>query len=464
MRLRAPNAFVLIVIIMTVMMVLTWIIPGGEYARESRTFAGTGTREIVLPDQFTAVDSNPRSPIDLLLAPMHGAERAAHTIAFVLLIGGAFGVLMATGVLMAGLQWLTLKVGGIGRFAVIPILMFTFSLGGALFGMAEECLVFVLLTIPLAISLRFDCMTGIAIPFVASQIGFATAFVNPFSFGIAKQIAEQPVDIGFGYRVFAWILLTGVGCGVVMLHAWRVGRDPTASPTQTADASWRERLKSDSTVNTPEGLLSTSQIITLAVLGLMIVLLAYGSIQLGWYINELAALFLAMALFCGLTARLTPNRMADAFMAGARDLCPTAIIIAFSRAIVVLAEDAHVIDTVLHAVAVRLDDFGPSVGVLLMYGFQSCLNFLIPSGSGQAALTMPIMTPLADILGISRENAILAFQFGDGFTNLIIPTSAILMGILSAAGVSYGAWLRWFGKWQLLLLGLGAVLLVVAPF
>ncbi len=466
MQLRAPNAFVLIVSIMAAMMIATWFIPGGRYAREERAFEGYGTKEIVLPDQFEPVASDPQTPFDLLLAPMKGAEQAAETIAFVLLIGGAFGVLMHTGALMAGLKWLTLRARGAGRFVVIPVLMFAFSLGGVLFGMAEECLVFVLLTVPLAISLGFDATTGVAIPFVGSQAGFATAFVNPFSFGIAKQIAEQPAEIGYGYRVFCWLLVTSVCVAIVMAHARRVAADPSNSLTPESDANWRRRLAAeDRAAANPDGpVITRSQVVTLAVFALMMVVLGYGSIALGWYVVEIAGLFLAMALFCGITAKLSPNRIADAFISGARDLCGTAVLVAFSRSIVVLAEDANIIDTILHSVASRLDHLGPDLGVFVMYSFQSCLNFLIPSGSGQAALTMPIMTPLSDLLGIHRESAILAFQFGDGFTNLIIPTSVILVGVISSAGISYGTWFRWWAKWQLLLFALGALLLYAAPW
>ncbi len=463
MTFRAPNAFVLIFTIMVAVMVLTWIVPGGEYARERRDFAGSGSKEVVLPDQFQHVESVPQTPLDLLLAPMRGAEEAMHTLAFILLIGGAFGVLSATGALTAGLRWLTQHVRGAGRFAVIPILMFAFSLGGVLFGMAEECLVFVLLTVPLAISLGFDAITGVAIPFVGSQAGFATAFVNPFSFGIAKQIAEQPTETGFGYRVFCWLVVTGVCAAIVTLHARRVARDPAASLTAAADAEWRRKLAQGPEA-TEHNDITPSQVATLGVFGVMMAVLGYGSLRLGWYVAEIAALFLAMALACGLTARLSPNRIADAFMVGARDLCPTAVLVAFARAIVVLAEDARIIDTLLHAVATHLGHLGPATGAFVMYAFQSVLNFLIPSGSGQAALTMPIMTPLADVLGIHRETAILAFQFGDGFTNLIIPTSVILVGVVSAAGFSYGTWFRWWAKWQLLLFVLGATLLHFAPW
>jgi uncharacterized ion transporter superfamily protein YfcC len=398
---------------------------------------------------------------------MKGAEQAVHTLAFILLIGGAFGVLTATGALMAGLRWLTQRVQGAGRVVVVPVLMFAFSLGGVLFGMAEECLVFVLLTVPLAISLGFDAMTGVAIPFVGSQAGFATAFVNPFSFGIAKQIAEQPTDVGFGYRVLCWVIVTGVCAAIVTVHALRVARNPAASPTAAADEMWRQKLAAendgDKRVSANDHI-TGAQTATLVVFAAMMFLLGYGSVQLGWYVAEIAALFLALALFCGLTARLSPNRIADAFMAGAKDLCPTAVLVAFARAIVVLAEDARIIDTVLHSVASRLAHLGPDAGAMVMYAFQSGLNFFIPSGSGQAALTMPIMTPLADLLGINRETAILAFQFGDGFTNMIIPTSVILVGVVSAAGFSYGTWFRWWWKWQLLLFALGGILLLTAPF
>jgi len=461
MKLKAPNAFVLIFGIMIGMACLSWVVPGGEYARVEKEIEGLGTRMVVAPEQFENVEAVGQGVFKLIQSPIKGAEHAAETLAFILLIGGAFGVLQATGALMAGLKWLTLRARGSGRFLMIPILMMAFSTGGVLFGMAEETLVFVLLTVPLAVSLGFDTITGVAIPFVGSQAGFATAFVNPFSFGIAKSIAEQPSGVGQGYRIACWLIVTGICIAFVTWHAWRVSKEPSRSLTPELDESWRKKVAQDD----DEGAVITGpQVFTLAVFAACMAWLAYGSVALGWYVTEISGVFIGMAIVCGIAGRLSPGRMADAFMQGARDLCATAVLVAFSRAILVLAEDAHIIDTILHSVASAMEGQGPAFGVQCMYVVQSTLNFLIPSGSGQAALTMPIMTPLADLLHIHRENAVLAFQFGDGFTNMIIPTNPVCIGVIGAAGLGYGTWFRWMLKWQVLLFFVGAVLLFLSPF
>jgi uncharacterized ion transporter superfamily protein YfcC len=465
MKLKAPNAFVLIFGIMVGMACLSWVIPGGEYARVEKEIEGLGTRMVVDPDRFEEVEAVGQGAFALIQAPIKGAEHAAETLAFILLIGGAFGVLQATGALMAGLKWLTLRARGSGRFLMIPILMMAFSAGGVLFGMAEETLVFVLLTVPLSVSLGFDTITGIAIPFVGSQAGFATAFVNPFSFGIAKSIAEQPLDEGQGYRVMCWLVVTGVCIAFVTWHAWRVSKDPGRSLTPELDASWRQKVaEEDAGRDSSDAVVTGPQFFTLLVFAACMVWLGYGSIALGWYVTEISGVFIGMAIVCGIAGRLAPGKMADAFMQGARDLCGTAVLVAFSRAILVLAEDAHIIDTMLHSVAGAMEGQSSGFGVQCMYVVQSTLNFLIPSGSGQAALTMPIMTPLADLLHIHRENAVLAFQFGDGFTNMIIPTNPVCIGVIGAAGLGYGTWFRWMLKWQVILFIVGAVLLSLSPF
>lgn len=465
MKLKAPNAFVLIFGIMIAMACLTWIVPGGEYAREERAIEGVGTRMVVVPERFEEVEAVGQGPFQLIQSPILGAEDAADTLAFILLIGGAFGVLQATGALMAALKWLTMRARGSGRFLMIPVLMFAFSTGGVLFGMAEETLVFVLLTVPLAVSLGFDTVTGVAIPFVGSQAGFATAFVNPFSFGIAKSIAEQPSGVGQGYRVVCWLIVTSICIAFVMWHAWRVAKDPSRSMTPELDETWRRKVAEDDASDTSEGgVISKAQVFTLLVFAACMVWLGYGSIRLGWYVTEISGVFIGMAIVCGIAGRLSPGQMADAFMQGAKDLCPTAVLVAFSRAILVLARDAHIVDTILHSVAGAMEGQGPAIGVQCMYLVQSTLNFMIPSGSGQAALTMPIMTPLADLLQIHRESAVLAFQFGDGFTNMIIPTNPVCIGTIGAAGLGYGTWFRWMLKWQVLLFFTGALLLAMSPF
>lgn len=457
---RAPNVFVLIVSILVVVGVLTWIVPGGKFERAEKVLP-TGTQQVVVPDSFQEVEARPQGPWELLKAPFRGFEKASGVIGFILLVGGAFGVLARTGAIPAFLVWFTVKIGRRFRLLVIPILMGMFSLGGALFGMSEEIIVFVPLTVPLAIALGYDTVTGVAIPFIGTQVGFATAFVNPFTLGIAKGIAEQPLGEGREFRILAWVAMTALGIALVMWHAHRVGRDPSRSPTQKIDEAWRGRIQDPAQESA--GLTGRHIAVLLAFAASMVVL-GIGALRWDWYITELAGLFIGLAVACGVLARIAANDTANAFLDGAKEMIAPALLVAFSRAILVVAEDGQIIDTMLSSLAGSLDGLGPTVTAELMYGAHTAINFFVPSGSGQAALTMPVMTPLADLVGVHRETAILAFQLGDGLTNLVIPTSAVLIAVLAMARLELGTWLRWIWRRQLVLCVFGGILLALAPW
>ncbi len=338
MKLRAPNVLVLMSSILVLMTVLTWIIPPGVYEREETKIEGVGTRRVVVLDEnnkptFMAVDPAAQQPNgvigwagavvvgngtrqgiwQLLQAPFHGfgKDDAWKVIGFILLIGGAFGVLNKTGAIMAGLMWLVRATGKMGRFIMVPVLIFAFSAAGMSFGMAEESIAFALITVPLAVALRFDVITGIAIPFVGSQAGFATAFINPFTYRIAKQIAGVPTDEGVGYRVFCWLVVTSVCAAVVTWHAWRVFKDPRKSPTPEIDIRWRAKLTEDAHGHDQASKRDLWVIVLF--LGSM-AFLTYGSIRLDWYISEMAAVFLGMCVVCGKIGGLSFREMAESFM------------------------------------------------------------------------------------------------------------------------------------------------------
>jgi uncharacterized ion transporter superfamily protein YfcC len=456
---RAPNVFVLVLAILVAVCAATWVVPGGQYDRVEKKLA-TGTKKIVVADSFKDVEAERQGPWQMLQAPLEGFVQAADIIGFILLVGGAFGVLSKTGAILAFLAWLTIKVGSRTRVLVIPILMLTFSLGGALFGMSEEIIVFIPLTVPLAVALGYDVITGIAIPFVGTQLGFAAAFVNPFTLGIAKGIAEQPLDEGRGYRIVCWAVLTVVGIALVMSHARRVQRDPANSPSPELDAQWRTRFQDPSAATK---LTRRHVAVLVSFLGSMVVL-ALGALRWDWYIGELSGLFLGMALVCGVVSGLGANTIADSFVEGTKELAACALLVALSRSILVVAEKGKIIDSMLHSLAGMLDGLDPTITAELMYLAHTAINFFVPSGSGQAALTMPIMTPLSDLTSVPRETAILAFQLGDGLTNLIIPTSAVLIGVMSMARLELGTWLRWMWKRQLALCILGGILIALAPW
>lgn len=470
-RFRAPDTTLIIFLIIVVAAVLTWIVPPGAFERSEIEVAGVGMREVVLPGSYERIE-RPDEDVGARLAHSVGMvfkapilgfidPDAAPIIAFVLLVGGAFAVLTATGAVDAGLRWIVQAAEGSAALDVllIPLFMTLFSLGGAVFGMAEETIPFVLIFVPLALALGYDSLTGAAIPFLGSAAGFAAAFLNPFTVGVAQGIAGVPLFSGKGFRIVLWVIVTAVVILFVVWHARRVRRDPTLSPTRAIDDRMRE---SGLHLNVSGAAFTGRQGIVLAVFFLGLAALVFGVLQFGWYIVEIAALFVAMGVAMGIAGGLGGNETAKAFMEGVRDLAPTALIIGLARGILVVLQDGQVVDTILYALSSGLAGTGSTVAAMAMFGVQTAINFFVPSGSGQAALTMPLMAPLADLVGVTRQTAVLAFQMGDGFTNMIIPTSAVLMGVLSLARVPWTTWARWVLPLQVVLFGLGLVALAVA--
>lgn len=434
-------------------MVLTWIIPSGEYAREV-----VDGRTIVVAGTYETVEASPQGLSELLMAPIKGIVGASQIIAFVLLVGGAFSVLTATGALDAGL-------GSILKFAqknpgmrhlIIPVLMVFFSLAGSTFGMSEENLVFILITIPLARSMGYDNIVGIAIPFVGTGAGFAGAVVNPFTLGIAQGIAELPVGSGAGYRWIVWAVFTLIAIGFVMAYVFKLEKNPELALKTHSDSEEETGMR--------DGKFTTRHKIVLLLFVGAIAMLMYGSNSLGWYIDEISALFLALGLIAAIIARMKVSETVNAFTTGAKDMLVAALIIGLSRGVLVVAEDGKIIDTLLYAMSSSAEGFPNYISVQIMFAVQGFINIFIPSGSGQAAITMPIMTPLADLLNIHRQTAVLAFQFGDGLLNLVIPTSGVTMGVLAIAKIPFNTWIKWVWKLMVFFILASMILLAIPEF
>ncbi|TXB65582.1 YfcC family protein [Phaeodactylibacter luteus] len=433
---KFPDTLVIILGIMAVFAALTWIIPAGEFAR-----AESGGRAVIVPGSYELTASSPQGLGAVLMAPARGFISAAQIIAFVFLVGGAFGTITRTGAIDSGLQQIVAFSQSNPRYkrSILPLVITLFSLAGATFGMSEEVLVFVLITIPLARALGYDTITGVAISFVGAGLGFAGAFINPFTVGVAQGIAELPPGSGLGYRLAAWGCITLTGIVYIMRYAGKVEQHPEMSPVYEAGGEDKPTAGT-----APQHHFTAAHKAILLLLAAAIGLLVYGVSNWGWYINEIAALFIATGLIAGAAGRLGWGKGAAAFKEGAGDMLTAALVIAMAKGLIVIAEDGKIIDTLLHAMASATAGLPKAVTVELMFALQTALNFFVPSGSGQAALTMPIMAPLSDLLGIGRQTAVLAFQFGDGLSNLIIPTSGVTMGVLAIARIPYQVWAKWF--------------------
>lgn len=453
-RLRMPNTFVLLFAILALIALATWLVPGGKY--DTRLVDG---RQLVDPASFHYVASNPQGLVALLKAPIRGFVESAQIIGFVLFVGGAFAVLQRTEAIDTAIRSIARAHtrSQLVRTLLIPVFVTLFSLGGATFGMNEEVIPFILIFVPLALALGYDTITGVSIPFLGSQVGFGAAFLNPFNVGIAQGIAGVPVFSGMGYRLVVWAAATLVTVLFLMWYAARVKRNPTLSPTYILDQAKRQELPAADADQHER--MTGRHAAVLAIFGLTLGAMVIGVVRYEWFIDEIAALFVAMAIVVGLIGRLGADDWVAAFMQGVKDLAPTALVIAIARATMVIARDAQIIDTMLHGLMPLVQSSHPVFAAQKMYLIQSVINFFIHSGSGQAALTMPIMAPLADLVGVTRQTAILAFQLGELSTPMI-PTSGITVGVLALARIPWLTWAKWMVPLQLIYLALALALLV----
>ncbi len=455
--LRMPSTLLILASLIVLAAVASWIVPAGRYERV--VVEGV---ERVDPGSFHPIPRNPQGLGDVMMAPIKGFVDAALIIGFVLMVGGSFGIVQKTGAIDEAIGSVVRMHGrsALARRLLIPLLMVLFSLAGSLFGMSEEVIPFILIIVPMALALGYDTVTGVAIPFLGAGAGFAGAFLNPFTIGVAQGIAGLRLFSGLEYRLVVWVVSTALTVWFVMRYAARVKAHPQLSITYESDLQARSSLQ----VDLGGGSLDLRHRIVLWVLAASMGILVLGVLRFKWYIHEIAGLFVAMGVVAGIAGGLRPSDIADAFTAGARDLVNTGLVIAFSRGILITAQQGGVVDTLLHGLSSLVKVFHPIAASWAMFLVQTIINFFVPSGSGQAALTMPIMAPLSDLVGVSRQTAVLAFQFGDGYSNMIIPTSAVTMSVLTIAKIPWSIWARWVLKLEIVLFVAGLVMLVPPYF
>ena len=431
---RTPDTFVILFALILVCAAATWFVPGGSYVHgEDGSLS------------FERVEAVPQT-WQVFSALYEGFKLQAGIIAFILIVGGAFWVLNATGAVSSGIRTFIARVGKYDRWVLVSLTLL-FSLGGAVFGMSEETIPFVGIVVPLAVSLGYDAITGLLVVYVAANIGFSAAFLNPFTVGIAQEMAGLTLFSGMGWRIGCWVLLTGLFVGFVLWYARRVRKAP-AGAAGVPEASPAESVSPG------------RQRWVLLLLLATVVALIVGATVWHWYIAEISALFLAMGILCGAVAGFAPGRIAREFVAGAKDIFPAALVVGLASGAVVILQNGRVMDSILHGLESGLGDAGKVGGLSLMYGIQTLINLLIPSATAKAAITIPIMAPFSDLIGVSRQAMVLAFQFGDGFTNMVTPTSGVLIAALAMARVPYAEWVRFIWKYVLFLILLGFVLLL----
>jgi len=451
------NTLVMISCVVLLIAGTTWVIPGGEYARTIKD-----GKTLVVPGSFHYVESNPQGVGALLMSPLKGFAQAATIIGFLFIIGGAFSIIQRTGAIMVSVQRMAFTFAQKPHLEkyFIPVTMIIFSAAGSIFGSAEETLPFILIFIPLAFSMGYDSIVGTSIPFLGAAAGFAGSTLNPFTVGIAQSIAEVPLYSGLGYRIIIWVISTAAMIIFIMLYAKKIKANPKASPMYELDLKRKSEMHLDNSV---QGEFKLSHKLVLASFGIAMVVLIIGILGFKWYITELGGLFLALGIIAGLLGKLKTAEITEAFKDGAKDMVGVALIIGCARAILVLATDGRIMDTMLFQISGVISSMHPVLASQSMFVMQGIINFLVHSASGQAMLTMPVMAPLADVIGVSRQVAVLAFQFGEGWINPILPTSGVTMGVLGLACIPWEKWFKWMLPAQIFFFIL-ALLLLIPPF
>lgn len=518
-----PHTFVIVFFIIIFSAILTWFVPGGEFDREVIHLSDGTAREVIVKDSFHYTDNIPQT-WEIFSAFFDGFVDKADIIIFILLIGGAFWIMNDSKAIDVGIFTFLKKTKRIEHFKffkflgieniIITLIMIMFSIFGAVFGMSEETIAFVIIFVPLALSMGYDSIVGVNMCFVAAGLGFAGALLNPFTIGIAQGLSGIPLFTGIEYRLFTWVVLNLFGIIYILRYAKKVKKNPEVSLVFEDDnVNWRskEHINVDQMkYNTPISAWITYVIISvvlviiafinlsttlsignssitipiipiltgvfiaispfflkksvhffiLNILMFTILFLIIGVMGYGWYVMEIATLFFAMGLASGIANNKSPNNITKLFIEGVKDISSAALIVGLAGGIIIVLQEGKIIDTILNSVSQSMKTMGKVGSIGIMYMIQTFINIIIPSGSAKAALTMPIMAPFSDLIGISRQATVMAFQFGDGFTNMITPTSGVLIGVLGVAKIPYEKWVKWITPFMIILIILGFLLLI----
>ena len=526
---KVPHTYVIVFGIIVISAILTWFIPPGKYVEVTTLVDGREQSRMVffyeenLPEAAAAEFSSNVQTWHVFSALFNGFVKQSNIIIFILMIGGAFWIMNKSKAIDVGIFAFLkftkkLENNGLMRWlgvdnVIIVMIMIMFSIFGAVFGMSEETIAFVIILIPLAISMGYDSLMGVSMVYIAAHLGFAGAILNPFTIGIAQGLADLPLFSGIEYRMFAWLVINIVGIAFVLRYAKKIRNKPQSSIMYEEDSYWRKREESESTdvtYYTPSiawwvygiilatltifsfiypytvmtvgnssfgfyvlpfftvlfailGILSLKKSVhffILLLLGYTIVFLIVGVMGYDWYVMEIATLFLGMGIASGLSINKTADEIAILFLEGVKDIMSAAIIVGLAGGIIVVLSDGGIIDSILYGLSKAMGNFGNVASVGVMYIIQTIVNIVIPSGSAKAAITMPIMAPFSDLIGISRQATVMAFQFGDGFTNMITPTSGVLIAVLGIARIPYHKWVKWVWPLIVTLIILGFLLLI----
>lgn len=436
---QIPHIYVILFVFIAIAAVATHFVPAGEFER----IPGPAGRITIDAESFQFVEPNPTGIVDFMLAIPNGLMSAGEVVFFTFMIGGMFMVLRRTGIIEIGVDKLSRQFAG-RSLLMIPVLMTVFAVVATIIGTQELALVYVPVILPLMIALRFDSVTAAAVALCATTAGFTTGILNPINTGLGQQLSNLPLYSGFGLRATAFVVVLGAGIYFVMRYARRVQASPELS-LMAGDADEAEKRAlyqhaTDEGALMANGRQKLAAIATFAFFGLLV----YGVLRQGWFMMEMAGLFIVMGIVVGLIAGLTTESICEAFNKGFRDVLVGAMIAGVARGVAVVLEDGQIMDTLVFGLGNLVGELPTLLSAIGMYVSQLAFNFVVPSGSGQALVTMPIMAPLSDIIGVTRQTAVLAYQLGDGVGNILFPTSGYFMATLAIAGVPWQKWVKFF--------------------
>lgn len=463
---RFPTAYTILFLLIALVAALTWIVPAGQYDRVMDETVG---RTVAVAGTYSRVEANPQGIADVLMAPIAGfydpdsyVANAIDVALFVLFLGGFLGVVNATGAVDTGIRAAMTRMKG-REIWMIPILMTLFALGGTTYGMAEETLAFYAILIPVMIAAGYDAVTGVAVILIGAGVGVLGSTINPFATVIASDAAGIPFTDGIVLRLVIFAATLAIGALYVMRYARRVKDDPSRSVVAHQAAAHR-RLFLQGDAGGGDDTLSNTQKIVLAIFALTFAVMIWGVASQDWWMARMGALFLGAAIVVGIVGRLGEKGLTGSFVDGARDLLGVALVIGLARGIVVIMEQGLIADTILHSAESSLGGLGDLAFINVMFWIEVGMSFLVPSSSGLAVLSMPILAPLADFAGVGRDLVVTAYQSANGLVNLVNPTFAVVIGGLAIGRVSYDRWLVFVWPLMLLLVVFISAAISIAAF
>ncbi|MDC1541958.1 YfcC family protein [Candidatus Pseudothioglobus singularis] len=448
---RMPHIYVILISLIALGALMTYIIPAGKYERVTNEEG----MEVVQPDSFQFIEQTPVGLFDFMLAIPNGFIETAELVFGIIMIGGMFAVIEKTGIISLAVEKLAKTFSNRGVW-VIPILMIPFALITTFTNLIELSLVYLPAIMPLILRLGFDRITAAGTVLVATCVGFTVGLTSPANVGVAQTVSQLPLYSGMGYRAIILSIMLTIGIVFVCRYARKVQANPELSLTQHDLADPVDTQEINNIKATKK------QIAAAFVILIAFAILIYGLIVHQWYFRELAGLYILTGIAVGLVAGLRPSEIAEAFNEGFKSILLGAFVVGVARGISVVLNEGNIMDTIIYAGGTLVESMPSSITAVIMFIVQAMINFVIPSGSGQAMVTMPIMAGIADLTGVTRQTAVLAFLFGDGFANILYPTSGYFMATLAIARIGWEKWVKFI--WPLLAIwyALSVVFLIIA--